>query len=327
MRVVFDMDAEQVYRVESKDKTITLWFADKAQRAFEPWSTASPAMVKTEKSTPAKVASSPPVAEKSAPELNQSIKKDRMTSLQPKSSDPVATATVKKESKPVKAQAVAATASKPVAFTEKKAKKSPAGLPKLSKSDTHYGPYVDATLLEKDQPAKTSAPSAKQPPAASKPVTVASKETPAPVKKNEVKAPALAKPKAAEQAKVEPKETQPKPVAKVDDKAAKTDKAASDKRATSRFRRDPVTSRKIQGTLVAEFPKRLVIKYKATRHRDPFATLIDESKTYDDPIERQVPDVEGLKLVGVIEAGSKDNRALFEDDEGYGYILKSGDKV
>ena len=30
--------------------------------------------------------------------------------------------------------------------------------------------------------------------------------------------------------------------------------------------------------------------------------------------------------VGIIEAGSS-NRALFEDKDGYGYILKSGDKV
>ena len=44
-------------------------------------------------------------------------------------------------------------------------------------------------------------------------------------------------------------------------------------------------------------------------------------------IEQKVPNVEGLKLVGVLEAGGDDNRALFEDSQGYGYILKAGDRV
>ncbi len=79
--------------------------------------------------------------------------------------------------------------------------------------------------------------------------------------------------------------------------------------------------------MVAEFPKRLVIKYKAKNYRDPFETLIDETKTYNQLIERKVPNVEGLKLVGIIVSGGSDNRALFEDTEGYGYILKTGDKV
>jgi hypothetical protein len=79
--------------------------------------------------------------------------------------------------------------------------------------------------------------------------------------------------------------------------------------------------------MVAEFPKRLVIKYKARNHRDPFATLIDDTKTYDNPIEQRVPNVEGLRLVGIIEAQGGANQALFEDNTGYSYILKSGDKV
>lgn len=96
-------------------------------------------------------------------------------------------------------------------------------------------------------------------------------------------------------------------------------------RSTSRFRRS--ASNKIKGTLVAEFPKRLVIKYKAKGRRDPFATLVDETKVNNSIIEAKVPNVEGLTLVGVIESGEGNNRALFEDTDGYGYILKSGDKV
>jgi hypothetical protein len=80
--------------------------------------------------------------------------------------------------------------------------------------------------------------------------------------------------------------------------------------------------------MVAEFPKRLVIKYKAKDTRDPFRTLINDSKTDNNPLATRVPNVEGLKLVGIIEAGvGKSNQALFEDVDGYSYILKTGDKV
>lgn len=99
------------------------------------------------------------------------------------------------------------------------------------------------------------------------------------------------------------------------------------RRSTARFRRD-ATSNKMKGTMVAEFPQRLVIKYSSKGVRDPFATLIDDEATQNSPIEIRIPNVEGLKLVGVIEsAAGTANRALFEDKDGYSYILKSGDKV
>ena len=37
VRIVFDMEAEQVYRVESGDSWVKLFFADKAKRTFEWW--------------------------------------------------------------------------------------------------------------------------------------------------------------------------------------------------------------------------------------------------------------------------------------------------
>ena len=99
-----------------------------------------------------------------------------------------------------------------------------------------------------------------------------------------------------------------------------------DKKSTSRFRRSPSTPTKIKGTLVAEFPQRLVIKYQPFG-RDPFETLINESRINDNPIEQRIANVEGLRLVGVIESDDKINSALFEDKDSYGYILKEGDKV
>ena len=95
-------------------------------------------------------------------------------------------------------------------------------------------------------------------------------------------------------------------------------------RATSRFRR---TASEIKGTMVAEFPKRLVIKYKPKLSRDPFEALVNKTRSYSGPIEVRIPNVEGLNLVGIIESGGTGNRALLEDAHGYSYILKSGDKV
>ncbi|HUV31570.1 MAG TPA: hypothetical protein VMY05_10840 [Acidobacteriota bacterium] len=113
-----------------------------------------------------------------------------------------------------------------------------------------------------------------------------------------------------------------KATAQAPSKAVGTEAAAT--RSTSRFRR---STSKIKGTMVAEFPKRLVIKYHARLSRDPFEALINETKTYEGPIETRIPNVEGLKLVGIIESATEANRALLEDKTGYSYILKSGDKV
>lgn len=101
---------------------------------------------------------------------------------------------------------------------------------------------------------------------------------------------------------------------------------APKQRSTARFRRK-VPSAKIRGTMVAEFPKRLVIKYKTGGRRDPFGSLVDSKRTYNDPIETRIPNVEGLKLVGVLDSDGDSNRALFEDKMGFSYILKAGDKV
>ncbi len=104
----------------------------------------------------------------------------------------------------------------------------------------------------------------------------------------------------------------------------KGSKTAAKTRPTSRFRRSPA---KIKGTMVAEFPKRLVIKYRPRLSRDPFMALFNEVRTSEGPMEARIPSVEGLKLVGILESDGGANRALFEDKQDYSYILKSGDKV
>lgn len=100
-------------------------------------------------------------------------------------------------------------------------------------------------------------------------------------------------------------------------------------KSTARFRRNAAADAKIKGTMVAEFPQRLVVKYESLGNRDPFATLIDDSRTFNSPVRNRVPNIDGLRLVGIIESdrGATDNRALFEDKNGYSYILSSGDKI
>jgi hypothetical protein len=113
------------------------------------------------------------------------------------------------------------------------------------------------------------------------------------------------------------------------DKATSANPDLPANKTTSRFRRTAASDAKIKGTMVAEFPQRLVVKYESMGNRDPFATLIDDSRTYNTPIQNRVPNIDGLRLVGIIESdrGATDNRALFEDKNGYSYILSSGDKV
>ena len=108
---------------------------------------------------------------------------------------------------------------------------------------------------------------------------------------------------------------------------ASTKSKKSGKATASRFRRTGSRNNKIKGTMVAEFPKRLVIKYKARSRRDPFETLVNEAKVTNSIVNKTRPNVEGLTLVGIIESEDGKNQALFEDKSGFGYILKAGDKV
>ena len=129
--------------------------------------------------------------------------------------------------------------------------------------------------------------------------------------------------------RVEAPQAQPKAKKDAPTVTQKPDEAAGDdKKSTSRFRRKPAFSSKLKGTIVAEFPKRMVIKYRAGSATDPFASLIEkEASDADKPMARKIPNVETSRLVGVLESSGGKNRALLEDVDGYGYILKPGDKV
>lgn len=343
VRIVFDMTNSPLYNIESDANGISLTFTDKNTSQFSTWSglSAVPRVVKK----PAK--ESPSVAN-TASGQNQAIEKDRIVSLAP-------------------AKSATAPNAVPTAEKEVTRPASTPKIAKTKGPDTIYQPdFNDAELAVTDpeqEPVlspkqsnetagltkQTSEPQTVSKPVEKKPTAAAPKKDEGPVSKPapkvEVKAthstPSATAKKDTEVAAKKPAASPEKTVAKQqnkdENKAAPAKKVMADKTAsgnaeskssktssTSRFRRSPA---KIKGTMVAEFPKRLVVKYRAHSRRDPFASLVVESANYEGPIEGKVPNVEGMKLVGIIDADGGANRALLEDKQGYSYILKSGDKV
>lgn len=102
--------------------------------------------------------------------------------------------------------------------------------------------------------------------------------------------------------------------------------AAVDK--PSRFRQARPKSNNLKQTEVVQFPERLVIQYGSNTTRDPFETLLRESVQGRKSIDlNKIPNVEGLNLVGILEAEVGPGAALMQDLDGIGYILKPGDRV
>ncbi len=78
-----------------------------------------------------------------------------------------------------------------------------------------------------------------------------------------------------------------------------------------------------QGIQVDTAPKRKTVEYAVNSLRDPFAPLVGAGAG---KVAEGLPSLENLKLVGILE-DNKMNRALLEDGEGNGYILKPNDRV
>ena len=208
--------------------------------------------------------------------------------------------------------------------------------PAVKSIDTKTEPTLAATSQDEDAkpPAKSDSRAVKKPASKTKPTT-AGHASPKPAAPGQLAVSPAKDQKVTQDSSTSPARSKVKTdkVQKQAEPAGKPTpekdgiKTKPDKKSTSRFRRSPTMSKKIKGTLVAEFPKRLVVKYKTKNYRDPFEALINDARMLRNPIEKRVPSVEGLKLVGVIQSGSGANSALFEGTDGYGYILKAGDRV
>ena len=365
VRVVFDMTQEAAYRVESNEQSVTVVFPDKGGHKFAAWSTsavvaamskAAPKWTVAAKDVlaPTPKSSQPATPGKKTPaEINSAIGKDRMASLASKDqpqvtksepTKPVSESPApKKATQPEKATPFPSSTytpgegqfsdhdkwadlykkpSPPVGKTNATEVKTTKASPSLATVDQPATPVKQPVAKPKTKPAEPKQEVAKK--TTEQPVKAVSK-TLANVDRPRDKSEGNVKPPAS------PENTMKKPGEPSDKSDAKTvanaDKADADKKSTSRFRRNPAVSRKIKGTMVAEFPKRLVVKYKTKNYRDPFATLINEAQVSNSPIEQKVPNVEGLRLVGILESEGGKNSALLEDANGYGYILKTGDRV
>ncbi|HKZ22206.1 MAG TPA: hypothetical protein VJ165_03280 [candidate division Zixibacteria bacterium] len=73
------------------------------------------------------------------------------------------------------------------------------------------------------------------------------------------------------------------------------------------------------------FPKRKMIQYRSLGKRDPFSPLVGDKKVTEFG-QAPIPSIENLKLVGVLQ-DLQGNKALLEDNRGYGYIMEPGDRV
>ncbi|HEX9916766.1 MAG TPA: AMIN domain-containing protein [candidate division Zixibacteria bacterium] len=119
-----------------------------------------------------------------------------------------------------------------------------------------------------------------------------------------------------EEAKVEAESTttETSQVAQLKVKAEKTAEAI----------KSQVEKIKPRGEVIEAVYKRKVITYGSEDQRDPFTPIGEEIKVEFGKAPQ--PAYESLKLVGILKDVSG-NMALLEDGEGYGYIMRQGDKV
>jgi len=326
VRVVLDLNSESVYRIEKKGNAIYIYIPDTKAKDFPAWVStdhikpAAKPVIKSEKSEkpavqakaePPVVAQAPkPVkTEKTRPETTY-FKPDNSGLVEKDWSQPLPTqipstplvlanadeqpvAEKKVEPKPEKAKA------EPVKKSVTPKKKETKEAVKKANPKTEY-----VSIPEPEATQKNTKPAA--------PVVNPNKD-----KTDKVQS----------KAAVTPAPKPENPAELVVEEKPEPEKKEAETKKTAHFRRQPAFPAKLKGTIVAEFPKRMVIKYKPGQSRDPFASLIDESKGTDSPLDKKIPDVETARLVGVLESTDGQNRALLEDLDGYGFILKPGDKV
>ncbi len=77
-------------------------------------------------------------------------------------------------------------------------------------------------------------------------------------------------------------------------------------------------------TGAAGIPARSVVFYDDMGRRDPFAPLVKGQRSGF--LTEQLPSVENLRLVGVLR-DDRESMALLENMEGYGYVMRAGDRV
>jgi len=290
VRVVLDLNRESVYRIAKQGSSVYVYIPDKSGGSFAAWTSrveAGPEVTPASAEPPPEVSSPPPVAQKP-------VEKAAPEPIPPKTPD---------------------------------------------YNNTYQSTLLEREMVEVESVVEETPPVEKKVSApVEEPVEVTpEKAAPSEPIEKEDRAPEVEKkhktyasnaepvtPSAIEATPERVEAEEPVPV------AAKPAEETPDEEATkptSRFRRKPAFPAKLKGTIVAEFPTRMVIQYRPGVARDPFATLIDDNKRSKSPYEERLVDVETARLVGVLENADGENRALVEDRKGYGYILEPGDRI
>ncbi len=321
VRVVCDLKKESVYRIEKLGQSVFLYFPDKDNSNFPRWSSLGDDQKSTVKSVSEQAESkdskslvkAPKPEAKSAPPLEVSVGPES-TYYKAQQSDMME-----------KEWSQAEPSGQPVG--QKQGEKSKTEKPPVS---TQYARSNTATEKadNKKVPSKPKIPVDKRD-KSQKPVTPTGDEFKAPSTPMVLAPPGDNSPdqeKATASGEKQSKsEATSKKTAEVVSKPQKTEEKAS--KSTSRFRRQPTLPTRLKGTIVAEFPTRMVIKYKQSLSRDPFESLIGEKKGSEEFGQKKLLDIETARLVGILQSASGKNRALVEDLDGYGYILKQGDRI
>jgi hypothetical protein len=155
-------------------------------------------------------------------------------------------------------------------------------------------------------------------------IAIATKEKAVPEKKVAEKLVVEEKPAQVENVKVEPVERVEKPEVKVE--------KITPPPVEQPVEKTPIAPTQLAiadtpvpppGVQVDTTPKRKIVEYTANTSHDPFTPLVGAGAG---KITEGLPSLENLKLVGILE-DTKLNRALLEDAEGNGYILKPNDRV
>ena len=355
VRVVLDLNETVLYRTETVDNAIWVYIPDKTGPAFSEWSTADVNMplvlAASADRVPGPARPEPAVTDKAEPPDPAPIPPSKAVEEEPaepeKSDQPEPAPPIKKEKKigPPELKKT-----KPV-LAQETTEAKPAPPPAPETVLRYYRPYKSLSIdreiyLARLHPVRPIVeppvelaghdPDTPEPMTADDEADTDDPMTPAPVPEVTREIPSMAGP-VAPVTRPDPMDTIPV-VASASTPAPETAPAASpeetvaakdtvESKPTSRFRRQPAFPAKLKGTIVAEFPQRMVIRYGAGKRRDPFRTLIDDTKKSDSPIHKKIPDVETSRLVGILEASNGEYRALLEDFDGYGYILKKGDKI
>ena len=347
VRIVFDMKGESAYRMDVDDNSVKVYISDPEAAEFPEWSsydaTNGPVTADASNSMPTEQGPMTPAGNDPASiiaSINQAIDEDRLMILEPavenenaetddssteeivdEPTDNIVAENTETEAAPKTAAQIleeinsqialeleGPIVDKPVLTENTVVKPESSNEGPVETISTLVGPPAPSTVTQDTTPTTENEIDNKQP----EPAIEEIKTSKEPEKKSLL-------PNSANK-------TAPGKLAETGVETGTIFQPENDEQSTARFRRDP-RSKRIKGTMVAEFPTRLVIKYKGKVYRDPFETLINETKTHNNPMEIQVPNVEGLRLVGILESFEKGNSALFEDKTGFGYILKAGDKV